>query len=90
MKVVINRFSSQHAVSLEQIEKAIRLPVAIKLPNGYAEVVALRNSGRAGQSQAEVGVLRANPQVGAAIWRGRIWQCEEVAAPKKSKFSLWK
>jgi pilus assembly protein CpaE len=39
MQIVINRFSSQHAVNLEQIEKAIRLPVAIKLPNSYAELV---------------------------------------------------
>jgi pilus assembly protein CpaE len=39
VKVVINRFSAQHAVSIEQIEKAIRLPVAIKLPNSYSEVV---------------------------------------------------
>jgi pilus assembly protein CpaE len=39
VKVVINRFSAQHAVSIEQIEKAIRLPVTIKLPNSYADVV---------------------------------------------------
>jgi pilus assembly protein CpaE len=39
VKVVINRFSAQHAVSVEQIEKAIRLPVTIKLPNSYSEVV---------------------------------------------------
>ena len=38
VQVVINRFSAQHALTVEQIEKAIRLPVAIKLPNGYAEV----------------------------------------------------
>jgi len=38
VKVIINRFSSQHALTVEQIEKAIHLPVAIKLPNGYAEV----------------------------------------------------
>ena len=39
VKIVINRFSAQHAVSIEQIEKAIRLPVTIKLPNSYSEVV---------------------------------------------------
>lgn len=38
INVVINRFSSQHALTTEQIEKAIRLPVTLKLPNGYAEV----------------------------------------------------
>src|ERR1017187_152399 len=42
VKVVINRFASQHAVSLEQIEKAIRLPVFVKLPNNYTEGVRSR------------------------------------------------
>ena len=39
MDVVINRFSSRFAVSVEQIEKAIRLPIAIRLPNSYMDLV---------------------------------------------------
>ena len=34
MKVVINRYSSEGALSQEQIEKAIRQPIAITIPNG--------------------------------------------------------
>ena len=45
MHVVINRFSSRYAVNVEQIEKAIRLPVAIKLPNSYTELVRSVNLG---------------------------------------------
>ncbi len=45
MDVVINRFSSRYAVNIEQIEKAIRLPVAIKLPNCYTELVRAGNLG---------------------------------------------
>ena len=45
MHVVINRFSSRYAVQVEQIEKAIRLPVAIKLPNSYTELVRSVNLG---------------------------------------------
>jgi pilus assembly protein CpaE len=45
MHVVINRFSSRYAVNVEQIEKAIRLPVAIKLPNSYTELVRAVNLG---------------------------------------------
>ena len=45
MHVVINRFSSRYAVNVEQIEKAIRLPVAIKLPNNYTELVRSVNLG---------------------------------------------
>ena len=45
MQVVINRFSSRYAVNVEQIEKAIRLPVAIRLPNSYADLVRSVNLG---------------------------------------------
>lgn len=45
MHVVINRFSSRYAVRVEQIEKAIRLPIAIRLPNSYVELVRSVNLG---------------------------------------------
>jgi pilus assembly protein CpaE len=45
MHVVINRFSSRFAVKVEQIEKAVRLPVAIRLPNCYVELVRSVNLG---------------------------------------------
>jgi pilus assembly protein CpaE len=89
VKVIINRFASQHAVSLEQIEKAIKLPVFMKLPNSYAEVV---RSGMLGEpvsykqkSEFAAHVLKwvgtlAGPAIGLA----------EEAPPKKSGFSLWK
>jgi pilus assembly protein CpaE len=45
MHVVINRFSSRYAVNVEQIEKAIRLPVEIRLPNAYTDLVRSVNLG---------------------------------------------
>jgi len=45
MHVVINRFSSRYAVNIEQIEKAIRLPVEIRLPNAYTDLVRSVNLG---------------------------------------------
>ncbi len=45
MRVVINRFSSRYAVNVEHIEKAIHLPVAIRLPNSYTELVRSVNLG---------------------------------------------
>ncbi len=45
MHVVINRFSSRYAVKVEQIEKAIRLPIAIQLPNSYTDLVRSVNLG---------------------------------------------
>lgn len=45
MQVVVNRDSSRFAVNVEHIEKAIRLPVAIRLPNSYADLVKSANLG---------------------------------------------
>jgi pilus assembly protein CpaE len=88
VKVVINRFAAQHAVSLEQIEKAIRLPIAFKLPNSYAEVV---RSGIMGEpisykskTEFSAQLLKWTSSLGGAVIE------EEEIAPKKSKFSLWK
>jgi pilus assembly protein CpaE len=85
---VINRFSAQHAVSLEQIEKAIRLPVAMKLPNSYAEVV---RSGILGEPISSKHKSEFSGQIlkWVSDLAGLIAGVEEGAA-KKSKFSLWK
>jgi pilus assembly protein CpaE len=45
IKVVINRFSSAGAVSLEQIEKAIRQPVTITIPNSSSDLIQAMNTG---------------------------------------------
>ncbi len=45
MQVVVNRDSSRYAVNVAHIEKAIRLPVAIRLPNSYADLVRSANLG---------------------------------------------
>jgi pilus assembly protein CpaE len=88
VKVVINRFAAQHAVSLEQIEKAIRLPIAFKLPNSYAEVV---RSGVMGEpisykskTEFSAQLLKWTSSLGGTVIE------EEEITPKKSKFSLWK
>lgn len=88
VKVVINRFSAQHALTVEQIEKAIRLPIAIKLPNGYAEVTRSAILGEPinpkQKTDFSVPIVKwANTLVGSVM-------PTEDAEPKKSLFSLWK
>jgi pilus assembly protein CpaE len=88
VKIVINRFSAQHAVSVEQIEKAIRLPVSIKLPNSYAELARSTLLGEPIshklKTEFSIPVLKwANSLVGATAH-------VEEDAPKKSRFALWK
>lgn len=45
VKVVVNRYSSDCAVTLEQIEKAIRQPISVTIPNHPAELVRAMNTG---------------------------------------------
>lgn len=89
VKVIINRFSSQHAVSLEQIEKAIRLPVFIKLPNSYAEVV---RSGILGEPIHHKTKSEFSAQLTkwVSTLAGPAIADAEEEAPKKTGFSLWK
>jgi pilus assembly protein CpaE len=88
VKIIINRFSAQHAVSIEQIEKAIRLPVSIKLPNSYAELARSTLLGEPIshklKTEFSMPVVKwANSLVGATAH-------VEEEAPKKSRFALWK
>lgn len=45
LHVVINRYSSHGAIAIEQIEKAIRVPVEVRLSNAYAECLRAINVG---------------------------------------------
>lgn len=45
LKVAINRYCSQGAVTLQQIEKAIRQPISITVPNCSSELIRAMNTG---------------------------------------------
>jgi len=45
VRVVINRATSDDAVTAEQIEEAVRFPVSITIPNSYAELMRAINAG---------------------------------------------
>lgn len=45
LRVVVNRYDKRAAIKEDQIEKAIRMPVAFVIPNSYAEVTNAINSG---------------------------------------------
>ena len=90
MHVVINRFSSRYAVSVEQIEKAIRLPIAIRLPNSYTELVRSVNLGEPVSAKTKSDfaaqcVKWSNTLVGA-----RTAAAQAPAQQKKSSFvAMW-
>jgi pilus assembly protein CpaE len=45
LRIVVNRSSSKGAMSATQIEKAVRMPAAINIPNSYAELAQATNMG---------------------------------------------
>lgn len=45
VRVVINRYSKKAVISQEQLEKAIRTPVSMVIPNCYPEIIAAIHNG---------------------------------------------
>jgi pilus assembly protein CpaE len=88
MHVVINRFSSRYAVNIEQIEKAIHLPVAIKLPNSYTELVRSVNLGEpiAPQRKSEFAMQFTKWAMNVV---GSSGVSLEHEAPRKGLFAKW-
>ncbi len=71
IKVVINRYSSEGALSLEQIEKAIRQPIAITIPNASTDLIRAMNTGSPVLPDRKSGVRDPDEEVGGAPGAGR-------------------
>jgi pilus assembly protein CpaE len=87
LQVVINRYSSHEAVTIEQIEKAVHLPIAFKIANSYGELIRSINVGepvsRESKSDFSQQMTKwATSLTGAAA--------ETVQEPAKKRFALWK
>ena len=87
LQVIINRYSSHEAVTIEQIERAVHLPIAWKIPNNYGELVRSINIGEplSAESKSEFSMLMTK-------WAASLVKAAAPAAgePAKKKFALWK
>jgi pilus assembly protein CpaE len=87
LQVIINRYSSHEAVTIEQIERAVHLPIALKIPNNYGELVRSINIGQplSVESKSEFSLQMAK-------WAGSLVKAAigPAAEPAKKKFALWK
>jgi Flp pilus assembly CpaE family ATPase len=85
--VVINRDSKRNAISRQQVEKAIKRPVNIAVPNDYNELIEAINTGRPllpdGHSEL-VSSLRVWAQSLSAHGSG----AAQVKAPVKKRFGI--
>jgi pilus assembly protein CpaE len=87
LQVVINRFSSHEAVTIEQIEKAVHLPITYKIPNSYSLLVQSVNVGEpvAPNSKNEFAALIM--KWAYALTGG---PSPTAAATARKRFALWK
>jgi pilus assembly protein CpaE len=87
LQVVINRYSSRDAVTIEQIEKAVRLPIAIKVANNYGELVRSINIGEPLSSDR-----KSDFSLQMTEWATALAGTPETMPqePAKKRFALWK
>jgi pilus assembly protein CpaE len=87
LQVVINRYSSHEAVTIEQIEKAVHLPIAFKIANNYSQLVQSINIGEpvAAASKSEFSLQMMKWAAALAGATGPTAQ-----EPAKKRFALWK
>ena len=86
LQVVVNRYSSHEAVTIEQIEKAIHLPIAFKVANNYSQLVQAINVGEpvAPSSKSDFSAQMKK-------WAGTLTGTPAVdQEPAKKRFALWK
>jgi pilus assembly protein CpaE len=87
LQVVINRYSSHEAVTIEQIEKAVHLPIAFKIANNYSQLVQSINIGEPVASDSKSEFSRQMTKWAAALAGTTGLTAQE---PAKKRFALWK
>jgi pilus assembly protein CpaE len=87
LQVVINRYSSHDAVTIEQIERAVHLPIAIKIPNNYGELVRSINIGEPLSADS-----KSDFSLQMTKWATSLVRVVTPTAPEpaKKRFALWK
>jgi pilus assembly protein CpaE len=86
LQVVINRYSSHEAVTIEQIEKAVHLPIGFKIANNYIELVRSINIGEPVPSDR-----KSEFATQLMKWATALAGTAKApdAGPVKKRFALW-
>ncbi len=86
LHVIINRYSSHGAIAIEQIERAIRVPVEVKIGNAYADCLRAINVGEplGPDRKSELGSQFAK-WTGVLTGNGE----KKVQQPARKGFSFW-
>ncbi len=88
LRIVLNRSSSNDAVSAEQVESAIRFPVTVTIPNSYAELIRAINAGEPLAPQR-----RSEFTAKISKWANAVVHAQsspETETPKRNRFMFWR
>jgi len=84
LKVVINRFCSQGAISLEEIQTVIRQPISITIPNHSMALICAMNTGTPIAPEQNSEFTRQ-----IKTWAASLAPAAEIVQKRKGKLSLW-
>lgn len=88
LRIIINRSTSNDAVSADQIQDLVRFPVAIAVPNSYAELVHAINAGEPISPQRRSPFAQQINRWSSKIVAGNVIG-EKSTSPKKL-FAFWR
>jgi pilus assembly protein CpaE len=87
LQVIINRYSSREAVTIEQIEKAVHLPIAHRIPNNYGELIRSINIGEPLSPESKSEFSLEMMKWAASLVKTAKPKSQETG---RKKFTLWK
>lgn len=88
LRIVINRSTSDDAVTADQIETVVRFPVWIAIPNNYADLLRAINAGEPISPQHRSPFAQQVNKWADKLISLNAAQVEHPSAPKK-RFALW-
>ena len=89
LRLVINRATADDSVSIQQIEKALSFPVALRFPNSYFEVMRAINNGEPVDTTGKSSFCQQ-----LSMWSADVVKAVEASAPEtasgRRKLRFWK
>ncbi len=87
LRVVVNRYSSDAAVTLEQIERSIRQPIAITIPSSTTDLMRAMNTGTPLSPERKTEFVLQMKKWAASLLP---LTSDTITDAPKRKFSLWR
>ncbi len=87
LRVIVNRSTSDNAVTAEQIESAVRFPISLTVPNNYMDLYRAINSGEPISVQHRGAFMQAIARYASRLAHDHAFV---QSAPSKNRLAFWK